>query len=151
MRRGGPVFIKPYLLEWDKILMPAIGITEATRKVVDRAHLQPQVRVRKDGPMLNYEMSHWFQGMSRWCVDEQPEFLSFEDMMCHGVIDVGLSIMIATKEFQDVAICAGVARFMGDGGDLTCLMWIVIRMMLPGWLPRFLDLELNYAQQRQLL
>ena len=150
MRRD-PFFKKPYLLAWDKILMPAISIKEVIRKVVDRANLQPQVWVRKEGPMLDYEMSHWFQGMSRWCVDEQPEFLSFEDMMCHGVIDVGLTIMIAAREFQDVAICAGVARFIGDGGDFTCLMWLIIRTMLPGWLPRILDLELNYAQQRQLL
>ena len=101
--------------------------------------------------MLDYEESDWFQDMSQWCVDEQPAFLSFEDMLCHGVIDFGLSIIIAVKEFQDVAVCAGVTLTVGDGGDLACLLWIVIRILLPGWLPPILDLELNYAQQRLIL
>lgn len=149
--RQGSTFSRPYLLPWSSILMPAIGRSEAASEVVARANPVPQVKVRNGGPMLDYEKSDWFQAMSLRCVAEPPAFLSFEDMLCHGVIDVGLSIIIAAKELQDVAVCAGVALTVGDGGELMCLLWIIIRILLPGWLPRILDLELNYAQQRLLV
>ena len=149
--RKVPHFSNPYLLPWNSILMPGLGRSDTASKVVARPEPVPQVKVRKGGPMLEYEKSDWFQASSAWCVTSKPDFLSFEDMLCHGIIDVGLSIIIAAKKLQDVAVCSGVALTVGEGGEMVCLLWAVIRLLLPGWLPKILDLELNYAQQRMLL
>jgi hypothetical protein len=163
------VFATPHMLDWNKVhfenkysskaaaqtyltftqILKVAGLAKLESGINHRPDPPRQFVPRQNGPLAYIESNEWFQSMTQWCVASNPKFISLHDMLCHGVIDFGLSLIIAAKEVQDTAICAALGGITGDG--LACLFWILLRQLAPGRLPKLLDLQLHYGQQRQIL